>query len=87
MHLGVDVQVTFQFHGILTRLAGCDSQQVECPAHATVDSALDALIDQLPALEAELQRTACAIGETLVSRDTPLTGDTEIALIPPVSGG
>lgn len=81
------MKVSFQLHGVLTRLAGSEALNVECPHHATVGSALDVLADQQPALSAELNRTACAIGETLVSRETILQGDTDIALIPPVSGG
>lgn len=81
------MKVSFQLHGVLTRLAGSEALSVECPNHVSVESALDVLSDQQPALSAELNRTACAIGQTLVSRETVLQGDTEIALIPPVSGG
>ncbi|MGB1580094.1 MAG: MoaD/ThiS family protein [Nevskiales bacterium] len=81
------MQIRFELHGVLTRLAGTDLIELQCPAPATVDKALDMLIASHPALEAELQRTACAIGEALVSRDTVLDTDSKIALIPPVSGG
>lgn len=81
------MRVNFQLHGVLIRLAGCETVGVDCPDHATVESALQSLADDKPALKQELQRTACAIGEALISRDTVLANDTEIALIPPVSGG
>jgi molybdopterin synthase sulfur carrier subunit len=81
------LRIQFLFHGVLIRLAGCETLSIECPANSTVEQALAQLATQLPAMATELQRTACAQGDSLLSRSRNLTGDAEIALIPPVSGG
>lgn len=80
------MQISFILHGVLTRLAGRESVSIRC-APCRVDEAVNTLAAQMPALADELQRCACAIGEALVSPDLRLEADTEIALIPPVSGG
>ena len=81
------MQIKYLLHGVLIRLAGTESVQLECPEACSVQDALNQLAEHCPALTPELQRTACAIGDALVSRSEPLPGDTELALIPPVSGG
>ena len=79
--------VTFLMHGVLIRLAGSEAITLDCQTQCSIQDALERLATEAPDLESELNRTACAIGEALVTRDTLITTDVEIALIPPVSGG
>ena len=79
--------VHFLLHGILIRLAGTEQLSLELPAPCTLQAALEKLAEQQPAMQPELQRSACAIGDVLVRRDTQIRDEARIALIPPVSGG
>lgn len=81
------MRIRVLLHGVLIRLAGSETVELECSGQATVQDALDILCRQNPGLSDELKRTACAMGDSLVSRDTQLQSDSELALIPPVSGG
>lgn len=80
------MRVTFEFHGMLRPLAGVEQLQLELAA-GSVAEALTRLCERQPALAAALDRSACAIGTELVTRDHPLRDDITLALIPPVSGG
>lgn len=81
------MQIRVLLHGVLIRLAGRDAIELECAPQSSVQTVLDTLADALPSLAQELDRTACAIGDSLVSRDTVLEPEAELVLIPPVSGG
>ena len=79
--------ITFEFHGRLLPQAGTTTRSVEVPSPLTLAEALAALARELPQLESELPRCACAIGDRLALRREPLHGDQRIALLPPVAGG
>jgi molybdopterin converting factor subunit 1 len=68
-------------------LAGTDAVTVDLPAGATVGELRTQLGKRVPALAALLQRSAFAVNNEFAVVDLKLTGDTEVALIPPVSGG
>lgn len=81
------MRVTLLLHGVLRQLAGSDSIGIELPAGASAQAALDQLAQLVPRSATRLQHTACAIGDTLVSRKHALRNGETLALIPPVSGG
>jgi molybdopterin synthase catalytic subunit len=67
--------------------AGTDRLRLELGNGARVETALDAVVERLPALRAALPSLRCAVNEEFAAADRRLeTGDT-LALIPPVSGG
>lgn len=81
------VNVVFEFWGVLQRLAGATERSLELPGPATVQSALEALGQALPALAAQLESTAVADGDRLLLRQEPLRDGQRLALLPPVAGG
>jgi molybdopterin converting factor small subunit len=76
-----------ELNGVLCRLAGTRNLTVQLSDSATVADALSAVAALMPDAADRLQATACAIGDALVPRGTPLAGDEILVLIPPVSGG
>jgi molybdopterin converting factor subunit 1 len=68
-------------------LAGTDVVSVELPTNAAVSELRRRLADKVPALAALLRRSALAVNEEFARDDQVLTGEAEVALLPPVSGG
>lgn len=81
------MMLTIRLNGVLTRLAGTDILSLDVQGQVTVDDVVYLLGERYPALVAQLQRTACAVGDELVSRTQPIKPGSELVLIPPVSGG
>ena len=73
-------------YGPLTTVIGQPPVSIQAPV-ATARDLLDWLHEQYPGLDSWRQRIACAVGDTLLSADSPLSEGAEVALIPPVSGG
>ncbi len=68
-------------------LAGAASLTLDLPPAATVADLRRALAQSRPALAPLLARSAIALDNDFAGDDRPLAGATEIALLPPVSGG
>jgi molybdopterin converting factor subunit 1 len=68
-------------------LAGAASVAVDLPAGATVADLRRALAAAQPALAAFLGHCAVAVGDEFAADDVVLDAATEVALLPPVSGG
>lgn len=68
-------------------LAGQQTLAVELPAGATVLDLRRALAVACPALAALLERSALAVDNEFAEDTQPLAPSSEIALLPPVSGG
>ena len=66
---------------------GSGSARLELPAGSRVDDALDALERAYPGLRELRPHLAVALDGTLVARGEPLGDGSELALLPPVSGG
>jgi MoaE-MoaD fusion protein len=73
--------------GGLAERAGLTMLVVELPEAATVGELRRAVAAEHPALAPLLARVAVAVDLELVDDATVLTGDEEIALLPPVAGG
>jgi molybdopterin synthase catalytic subunit len=82
------MKVSVRLFAILRERAGSDRIELQLPAGATVADALEALA-QVPALGGVLERlpVRMAVNRDYASPQTPLAGDDELALIPPLSGG
>ena len=68
-------------------LAGTALLTLELPEGATVAVLRERLSEAYPRLAKFQARCAVAVGGELVSEETPLTENAEVALLPPVSGG
>lgn len=81
------MQISIEFHGVLRRLAGMDQTSLHVSDAAPVSEVITALENKLPTLSEILEVTACAVGDQLVHRHSPLSNGDRLILIPPVSGG
>lgn len=82
------MQITFEFFGVLERLAGAPALELELPPKsATVGDALSVLAQCLPELAQHLPCAACAANDRLVLRRDALVPGLRLALLPPVAGG
>ena len=84
------VEITVRCYGPARHEAGAETLRVLLPSEGTV-------ADVLRSLEADpatstglvqlLPHCAVAIDDELVPKDHPVTGEHEVALLPPVAGG
>ncbi|TXH04205.1 MAG: MoaD/ThiS family protein [Nevskiaceae bacterium] len=81
------VEITVELNGVLCRLAGASSLPLNLRDDATVADAIAAVEARVPEAADRLEATACAVGDALVARNTPLEAGDVLVLIPPVSGG
>jgi molybdopterin converting factor subunit 1 len=68
-------------------LVGADAVFVELPDGACVNELRRRLTIDYPTLAALLERSAIAVNNEFADNDVVLSARTEIALLPPVSGG
>jgi molybdopterin converting factor subunit 1 len=81
------MRVTVKFFALLKDRAGLAERAMELNAGADVAAALQAIGEQLPAIQDMLGRTAAAVNCEYVKANHVLQDGDELALIPPVSGG
>ena len=68
-------------------LAGTDAVVVELPTGAVVKDLRQTLAQQQPPLAGLLDRCVLAVDNEFADETRPLSSASEIALLPPVSGG
>ncbi len=82
------MQVTLEFYGGLARRFAVPAITIELgQSDPTIGDALAALAALHPEASEALGRTACAVGDQLVSRSSGAQAGMSIALLPPVAGG
>jgi molybdopterin converting factor subunit 1 len=81
------VNVEVKLFAVAKQLAGSETVAVELAAGATVRELRDALAAQHAELRDITQRAMIAIDAEYVHNDVVVPENSEIALIPPVSGG
>lgn len=64
-----------------------ENLEIICSPNSTISDVLDQVTQECPAASAMIERCACAIGEDIISRQTPLNADTTLVLLSPVAGG
>ena len=69
------------------QLAGAEAIDVEVPEPPTVAALRAAMEARIPALSPLLRHAMFAVDAEYVSQNTVLTADSDVACIPPVSGG
>jgi molybdopterin converting factor subunit 1 len=72
---------------VAKELAGCDELSVELPAGATIRDLRGAIVDASPALARIVPHAVWAVGAEYANDTTSINEKSEVALIPPVSGG
>jgi sulfur-carrier protein len=81
------MKVRVKLFAVTKELAGCDELTIDLPDGATVGNLRAAIVDTSPTLARIIPHALWAVGATYANDDTPLNEQTEVALIPPVSGG
>lgn len=81
------MQVVVQLFAGARQIAGRDCIAVEVASPATARSVLDGVLREVPALAPLAQSSRLAIGGRYATDDSPVTAESEVAWIPPVSGG
>lgn len=79
--------ISVQLFAVARDRAGCSSIQVELADDATVGGLRERLIADYPQLAEIVPRAMLAVDTEYARDDVRLRPATEIALIPPVSGG
>lgn len=81
------MKVEVKLFAVAKQLAGTESISVELSAGATVQKLRDAICEQHAELRDITARAMIAIDAEYVNNNMRVPADSEIALIPPVSGG
>ncbi|MBT7130416.1 MAG: MoaD/ThiS family protein [Planctomycetes bacterium] len=81
------MQIEVLLFASLRDLAQSDSIAVELPADASVSDLVEAISEQFPPLADRLPNTRVAVDDRFCSPEDRISAGSEVALIPPVSGG
>lgn len=81
------MKVRIRLFAVARELAGADVVTLEVPAGGTIAQVREALVAQVPALATVLPHVLFAIGSEYVKDNSTVPADSEVACIPPVSGG
>lgn len=81
------MKIEMQLFAAARQLAGVERASVELPPGATVAQLRTALGEQYPALRGLLPQLKFAVDLKYAGDDQPLTPTSQVACIPPVSGG
>jgi molybdopterin converting factor subunit 1 len=81
------MQINVLLFAAAKEAAQSDQVAIEIPDQASASDVLEALADQVPQLDTILAASRLAIDSCYVGPDAPVSADSEVALIPPVSGG
>lgn len=81
------MKVSVKLFAVARQRAGAGAIEVEIPPSATVGQLRAALAEQFPPLKDILLHSRLAVADEYAGDTTPILATSEIALIPPVSGG
>ena len=81
------MKVRVKLFAVARELAGGDELSVELPDVATIRDLRGAIVTVAPALARIMPHALWAVGAEYANDDTALNEKSEVALIPPVSGG
>ncbi len=79
--------VRVKLFAVAKELAGRDELSLELPDGAIIADLRKATIAEVPALSKIIPHSLWAIDTSYAADNTPIAAHSEIALIPPVSGG
>jgi molybdopterin converting factor subunit 1 len=81
------VRVQLLFFASAQELAGCHRDLLELPAPATVADARQTIARRYPRLSERLGSCRLALNREVTRADAPIPDGSELAVLPPVSGG
>jgi molybdopterin converting factor subunit 1 len=81
------MKVCVRLFAVARELAGSDSISLELPAGSTIGQLRAALAVESPELARVLPGVLFAVGSEYAADSDPIGADSEVACIPPVSGG
>jgi molybdopterin converting factor small subunit len=81
------VKVRIRLFAVARQLAGAEIVSLDVPAGCAIREVRRQLATEIPQLAPVLSHVLFAIGSDYVNDDTVLPAETEVACIPPVSGG
>jgi molybdopterin synthase catalytic subunit len=81
------MKVRVKLFAVARELAGTDELSLDLPDGSTVGYLRGAVVAASPPLARIVQHAMWAVGAAYATDDTPVDEQSEIALIPPVSGG
>jgi molybdopterin converting factor subunit 1 len=81
------VRINVKLFAVARQRIGANTIDVELPATATILALRGALVEQFPALTDVIPHIRFAVNSEYAADATTISPHSEIALIPPVSGG
>jgi molybdopterin synthase catalytic subunit len=81
------MEIRVLFFGILKDLAGCSSDVINLPDHATAGDVLEHYQERLKIPKAIWSSVAVSVNQEYARSESRLNPGDEVALLPPVSGG
>ena len=81
------MKLRVKLFAVAKELAGSDEIEIELPEGATVADVRHAVENTCPALAGVLPHALWAVDAAYATDATPLSETSDVALIPPVSGG
>jgi molybdopterin converting factor small subunit len=81
------MRISVKLFAVAKQWAGADSVELELPAAATIGMVRQALLAQLPQLNQFGSNLRFAVGTDYANDATPISTASDVACIPPVSGG
>ena len=81
------MRIEVKLFAVAKQIAGAESMVVELDDRATVGQLRQALVAQIPELSATMAHVAIAVDAQYSSDEVVLSAESEVACIPPVSGG
>jgi molybdopterin converting factor subunit 1 len=81
------MRIEVKLFAVAKQIAGAESIAVELADQATVGQLRQALVAQFPDLSATMSHIAIAVDAQYSADHVVLSPDSEVACIPPVSGG
>jgi molybdopterin converting factor subunit 1 len=83
----ITVKVVVQLFAVARERAGGPSVEIELPPGATVADLRHALAEQVPALSGMIAHLKFAVDQEYAADDVEISPRSQVACIPPVSGG
>ena len=81
------MKITVQLFAILREAAGASQLDLEIPTPTTARQVSQILAERFPKLRGHLPVVSFAVNGEIVAAETMITSPSEVALLPPVSGG
>jgi molybdopterin converting factor subunit 1 len=81
------MKVRVKLFAVAKELAGRDELSIELPAGASIADLGTVVGQQYPALDGILSHALWAVDTQYANDNTPINENSDVALIPPVSGG